>query len=53
MELLPSRQALNEILAWMDEAEKTLAGDSKQTIINLRDVLQFVKKYRVSLQIKW
>ena len=47
MELLPSRQALNELLMWMDGVEAGLEEDDRLTAASLVDVQILVQKYRV------
>ena len=46
MELLPSRQALNELLMWLDGVERTINEDEKETPSNLMDVGLLMHKYK-------
>lgn len=47
IELLPSRQALNELLMWLDSIHTTLALDKNTPITSLMDVQLHLQKYRV------
>ena len=47
MELLPSRQALNELVMWMDGVDAGLEEDDRLTAASLVDVQILVQKYRV------
>ena len=49
MALLPSRQALREVMAWIDEMEVTLRDMSANAPRCLEDVQLMLKRYRVKL----
>lgn len=49
MALLPSRQALKEVMAWIDEMEVTLREMSANGPKCLEDVQLMLKRYRVTL----
>ncbi len=48
MQLLPSRQALTELMLWMDGVENTVNEDEGKTVTSLMDVQLLLQKYRVS-----
>ena len=48
MELLPSRQALNELLMWLETIESTILEDTGKVLLNLVDTQVMLQKYRVS-----
>ena len=48
MELLPSRQALNELLLWLEGIESTICEDTGRILLNLVDTQVMLQKYRVS-----
>ena len=47
MELLPSRQALNELVMWMDGVDAGLVEDDRLVAASVVDVQILVQKYRV------
>ena len=47
MELLPSRQALNELLLWLEGIESTLREDSGKVPTSLMDAQVLLQKYKV------
>ena len=47
MQLMPSRQALNELMLWMDGVEATVNEDEGKTVASLMDVQLLLQKYRV------
>ena len=47
MQLMPSRQALNELMLWMDGVEATVNEDEGKTVTSLMDVQLLLQKYRV------
>ena len=47
MELLPSRQALNELMLWMDTIENALLEDHGKPLRKLEDIQDILHKYRV------
>ena len=49
MQLMPSRQALNELMLWMDGVEATINEDEGKTVLSLMDVQLLLQKYRVSI----
>ena len=49
IELLPSRQALNELLMWMDGLDRVMEEDATQPINNLMDVQLHLQKYKVGI----
>jgi len=48
MDLMPSRQALGELNAWLTEIEETLAEERSKPLKNLADMEILLKKYKVS-----
>jgi hypothetical protein len=48
MELLPSRQALSELLLWLEGIESTIREDTGRVLLNLVDTRVMLQKYRVS-----
>ena len=48
MQLLPSRQALNELIMWLHSIHATLTEDENQPITSFMDVQLHLQKYRVS-----
>ncbi|CAL1544285.1 unnamed protein product [Lymnaea stagnalis] len=46
MDLMPSRQALNELVTWVEEINKSLAQDAQRRITSLADIEVMVKKYK-------
>ena len=48
MDLMPSRQALGELNAWLTEIEETLADEKTKPLKNLADMEVVLKKYKVS-----
>jgi hypothetical protein len=52
MELLPSRQALNELLLWLEGIESTICEDTGRILMNLVDTQVMLQKYRVSFSLK-
>ena len=49
MQLMPSRQALNELMLWMDGVEATINEDEGKTVLSLMDVQLLLQKYRVNI----
>ena len=49
MQLMPSRQALNELMLWMDGVEATINEDEGKTVLSLMDVQLLLQKYRVNV----
>ena len=49
MELLPSRQTLNELIMFVDKLHQTLQEDKKKTINKLNKVGPMLNKYKVSI----
>lgn len=47
MDLMPSRQALGELNAWLTEIEETLAEEKNKPLKNLADMEVLLKKYKV------
>lgn len=48
MELMPSRQALNELLNWLENVERLLKEDEDMAVWSLADMDALLKKYKVS-----
>ena len=48
MELLPSRQALNELLLWLEGIETTIREDTGNVPTSLMDAQVLLQKYKVS-----
>ncbi|KAH3846261.1 hypothetical protein DPMN_088560 [Dreissena polymorpha] len=46
MDLMPSRQALGELNAWLTEIEETLADEKSKPLKNLGDMEVLLKKYK-------
>ena len=51
MQLMPSRQALNELMLWMDGVEATINEDEGKTVVSLMDVQLLLQKYRVNISL--
>lgn len=47
MDLMPSRQALGELNAWLTEIEETLNEEKTKPMKNLADIEVLLKKYKV------
>lgn len=47
MQLLPSRQALNELLLWLRNTEETLREDANKRLTSALDIQALTKKYQV------
>ena len=47
MEVLPSRQALTELILWLEQLETALREDEGRTLTNLMDVQIMLQKYKV------
>ena len=47
MDLMPSRQALGELNAWLTEIEETLQEEKNKPMRNLGDIEVLLKKYKV------
>ena len=47
MDLMPSRQALGELNAWLTEIEETLQEEKTKPMRNLADIEVLLKKYKV------
>ena len=47
MEVLPSRQALTELILWLEQLETALREDEGHTLTNLMDVQIMLQKYKV------
>ena len=47
MKVMPSRQALSELTAWIVEVNKSLASDATRRIAKVADIDVLVKKYKV------
>jgi archaellum biogenesis ATPase FlaH len=53
MDLLPSVQALNEILVWIDSLNRIMAEDDTKVLQNIEDVQAMVHKYKVGVIISF
>ena len=53
MELLPSRQALNDVILWMDGVCNVIEEDTGKQIDGLIGLEVLLQKYRVSYQLLW
>ena len=49
MDLMPSRQALAELNAWLQEIEETLQGEKTKPLKTLADMEVLLKKYKVNV----
>ena len=49
MDLMPSRQALGELNAWLTEIEETLHEEKTKPMKNLADIEVLLKKYKVKI----
>ena len=47
MDLLPSRQALNELMLWLEQMEGTLREDEGKELSALLDVQLILQRYKV------
>ena len=47
MDLMPSRQALGELNAWLTEIEETLQEEKTKPMKNMADIEVLLKKYKV------